>query len=162
MEEIMDINEFLKKIYYALNIDAATDGAALDEAWKLVNEKLSLLNEQLAHEAVVAALQAQKIREDEVEWAHNFAECSLDAFRAFAAKRAVQVPIHRSLTSAVGRPPMSDLERDICRQVGVSEATFLKYNIEEKGAGRADQIQEEMNRKLGVSPELYAKYGVPR
>lgn len=153
-KETARMTELLKKLFTALGIETDPQGLTEDEAVAMIMEKLGGANERLAAEAVDDALRAHKIRDDEREWALDFAKDSLEAFKMFAEKRGVQLT---SLLASSRRPsktgPLSDLQRKINEQVGISDDLFLKYNEDPKvPLVKVDQIQVEMNRPARSQP----------
>jgi hypothetical protein len=156
-----NFREFLEKLFVALGIELPAESATLNEVWEIVEEKLKPVTERMAEEAVDQALALGAIRSDERNWAFDFLrEHGLSVFRSFAEARARQVEgvatFRRFAESRL--EPTSDLQRSINRQLGISEAVFLKYNPAPDRDPRPDRVQAEINRQCGVSEELFARY----
>jgi hypothetical protein len=158
------MSELLKYLFDICCINASPDDTSPDAALHLIKQALGPIKEKMVDEAVEGAIAAGKLRQDERDWATDFADGSLVAFRIFLEKRG---PVRTSLlirtdpaAGAGGR--MTEIERKIARQMGVSDATFAKYNGRQNGTGDAgrsiSQLQAETNRKLGVKPDVFAKY----
>jgi phage I-like protein len=127
------MKEFLRQLFGMLNITANPDLSA-GEALKVIEEKLAPVMEQLRHDAVAAAIATGKIYPDERDWALDLVEeHGLAVFAAFCEKRRPVAAVGLRPDRAAGATrALTAVEKDIARQVGVSEAAFLKYN----GAGQ--------------------------
>jgi DNA invertase Pin-like site-specific DNA recombinase len=158
------MSELLKYLFDICGIDASPDDTSPEEALRLIRDALSPIKTKLINERVDDAIAAHKLRPDEKEWARGMAqEYGLNVFASFVKLRkpesALSMRLNRAASASGG---MTEIERKIARQMGVSEATFAKYNARQDGAGDAgrsiSQIQAEINRKLGVKPDVFAKY----
>ena len=56
-------------------------------------------------------------------------------------------------------PNLDEIQRQINKQCGISDETFLKFTPQlRKEAETQDDLQKRINRQCGVSDELFAKY----
>jgi len=100
------------------------------------------------------ALQQRKLHSYEREWA---IERGLDdpAFLAAFIRGRGKISLPLAARRKSSTAP-DDLQKRINAQVGVSDATFARYNS--APPIKIEAAQAEMNAKVGVKPEVFAKY----
>jgi len=125
------MKELLEYLFRVCGIGADPAATAPEEALKLIKEALAPIAERIKDEAVASAIAAGKLRFDEREWALEFAGENFAAFRAFVKLRKPIPPAVMALAGRLARPAVSDA------------------------------LQESINRKIGVKPEIFAKYNSP-
>jgi Mu-like prophage I protein len=144
--------EFLSKLLTALGIDPGPQG--IDTFDRIVG----LIKEAGAQKMAAAAVADGRLFPNEHAWFVEMArEVGLGAMTEFLNRRAKVVPIVRSPERINGVSQLDETQRQINRQVGLSDELFLKYHpvteLREK-----DEVQKHTNRQCGVSDELFAKY----
>jgi len=154
----MEISEWIQKFLARLGIKAGQD-VTPEDALELIEP----LAKKLAIDAVDDAIAASMLFPDERESLMKFALDHPLAFKIFLEKRGpVRTTLSASAKSAASaKARMTETEKDIARQVGVTEAQFLRYNCESDAAAGMTKIDREMAAKVGVSPKLFLRYNPP-
>jgi len=154
-----ELLESLQRIFNALGIGTRPDSMPMEEALRLIEEAIAPVKEKLVDEAVDAAIAAGKLYPKERDWARQMAH--EDGLRVFAAFVKLRQPISRiasRLRADGAKAQMSQVEKDIARQVGITEAQFLRYSSDSDAAAGMTQIEREVAGKIGIKPELFLKH----
>jgi hypothetical protein len=154
----MEMSEWIQKCLARLGIKAGSD-VTPEDAMELIEP----LAKRLAVDAVDDALAASMLFPDERESMMKFASDHLLAFKIFLEKRGPvrTAPSVRTKSAPGAKAQMTQLEKNISRQMGVTESQFLAYNGGADPAAGMTQIEREMAAKVGVKPELFLKYNPP-
>ena len=125
------LTQFITRLFAEMNIKDFSDDIDADEAFELVKQKLAPLKEQLVDEAVDAAFAQSKLHPDELDFALGMAKENLEAFNAFVAARRPIPKLSAVLKARGFKPPLRVVP---------------------------SKLQDEINKQIGVSPELFKKY----
>lgn len=157
----MEMSEWIQNFLARLGIEAGPE-VTPEDAMELIEP----LAKKLATEAVDDAIAASMLFVDEREWAIDYAADMPLGFQMFLEKRG-SVKTQIALLARIKNAPsasseMTQLDKTIARQVGVSEETFLRYNSPDNSAARSmTAVEREMAAKVGIKPEIFVKYNRP-
>jgi phage I-like protein len=118
------IKAFLRKLFAALGIEVAVGEI---ESLATEDAALELFRAKFAEDLVAAAIANGKLLPGEVAEFRPLAEAEPAVFLAFLRYRRRQTGLARFKPSK--KPALSEIQRQINSQLGVSDETFLKYQI---------------------------------
>lgn len=151
------VKEFWTMLSALLSLGEVND-VTEEQAAAEVKKILGPIRERMVEDEVDKGVVAGKLSPEDRAWARELLEdMPIAAFRTFIRLRKGPSPIAREwLGKKVG---ISDEQRLINEQCGVSEALFAKYNSPNPAESMISETQAAMNRMVGVKPETFLKYG---